>query len=140
MEKTENYRLNQWDAQDAILREDFNADNAKIDAALAAGAKIAIGSYVGTGTYGADNPNSLTFEFEPKIIIVTQSKASSASDMFLALRGQTGYTHFGSNGGYYNGSCAWDGNTVSWWCTNDSVGANVQFNRTGLTYHYLVVG
>lgn len=140
MEKTENYRLNQWDAQDAILREDFNADNAKIDAALAAGAKIASGSYVGTGTYGADNPNSLTFEFEPKIIIVTQSKASSASDMFLALRGQTGYTHFGSSGSYYNGSCTWDGNTVSWWCDNEYGGAPVQFNTSRATYCYLAVG
>ncbi|MGM9607322.1 MAG: hypothetical protein ACI3XJ_07445 [Oscillospiraceae bacterium] len=39
MEKTANYHLNQWDAADPIRREDFNADNAKIDAALAAGAQ-----------------------------------------------------------------------------------------------------
>ena len=31
---TSNYQLNQWDAKDRILREDFNADNAKIDAIL----------------------------------------------------------------------------------------------------------
>ena len=36
MKKTTNYQLNQWDATDRILREDFNADNAKIDAAIAA--------------------------------------------------------------------------------------------------------
>ena len=35
LKKTQNYQLNQWDATDRILREDFNADNAKIDAALA---------------------------------------------------------------------------------------------------------
>ena len=34
MNYTENYQLNQWDAGDRVLREDFNADNAKIDAAL----------------------------------------------------------------------------------------------------------
>ena len=34
--KTSNYDLNQWDAGDRVLREDFNADNATIDAALAA--------------------------------------------------------------------------------------------------------
>ena len=34
MEQTNNYGLNQWDQQDRILREDFNADNAKIEAAL----------------------------------------------------------------------------------------------------------
>ena len=34
MNSTANYSLNQWDASDRIMREDFNADNAKIDAAL----------------------------------------------------------------------------------------------------------
>ncbi|MGM9605932.1 MAG: hypothetical protein ACI3XJ_00315 [Oscillospiraceae bacterium] len=36
MEKTANYQLNQWGAGDAIRRADFNADNARIDTALAA--------------------------------------------------------------------------------------------------------
>ena len=32
--QTTNYGLNQWEATDQVLRTDFNADNAKIDAAL----------------------------------------------------------------------------------------------------------
>ena len=36
MRKTEQYQLNQWDRSDRILMEDFNEDNARIDAALAA--------------------------------------------------------------------------------------------------------
>ena len=35
MNKTPNYQLNQWDKSDRIQMEDFNADNAKIEAALA---------------------------------------------------------------------------------------------------------
>ena len=35
MRQTTNYQLSQWDASDRILREDFNADNAKLDAAVA---------------------------------------------------------------------------------------------------------
>lgn len=35
MKQTENYHLNQWDLTDRIQMEDFNADNAKLDAALA---------------------------------------------------------------------------------------------------------
>lgn len=31
---TINYQLNQWEPTDQVLRTDFNADNAKIDAAL----------------------------------------------------------------------------------------------------------
>ena len=54
MEYTTNYQLNQWDAQDAIKRTDFNADNAKIDAALGelkgAVPRVITGTYVGTGT------------------------------------------------------------------------------------------
>ena len=35
MKKTTNYQLNQWAKSDRILMADFNADNAKIDAAIA---------------------------------------------------------------------------------------------------------
>ena len=33
--QTTNYQLNQWEPTDAVQRVDFNADNAKLDAALA---------------------------------------------------------------------------------------------------------
>ena len=36
MNYTKNYQLNQWDAADRVLREDFNEDNRKIEEALAA--------------------------------------------------------------------------------------------------------
>ena len=36
MQKTANYQLNQWVKSDRIQMEDFNSDNAKIDAALKA--------------------------------------------------------------------------------------------------------
>ena len=34
MNQTPNYQLNLWEGEDRILREDFNADNAKIEAAI----------------------------------------------------------------------------------------------------------
>ena len=33
---TKHYSLSQWERSDKVLMDDFNADNAKIDAALAA--------------------------------------------------------------------------------------------------------
>ena len=49
MNHTTNYNLNQWEAGDRVTRDDFNADNAKIDAAIKAvssgSPKIASGSY-----------------------------------------------------------------------------------------------
>ena len=38
MTKTTNYQLNQWAKSDRLMMDDFNADNAKIDAALKANA------------------------------------------------------------------------------------------------------
>ena len=38
--QTTNYQLNQWEPTDQVLRTDFNADNAKLDAALANKAEV----------------------------------------------------------------------------------------------------
>ena len=83
MNQTPNYQLNQWEKTDRIQMEDFNADNAKIEAAIknletstaqalaaAGNCKIAVGSYVGTGTYGASNPTRISFEFQPLMILL----------------------------------------------------------------------
>ena len=64
MEKTSNFNLNQWAATDPIRREDFNADNAAIDAAIkaaadaASGARTTANSAVNTANaaYSATNP------------------------------------------------------------------------------------
>ena len=37
--------------------------------------RIATGSYVGTGTYGASNPCSLTFAFSPKVVFLSNDIA-----------------------------------------------------------------
>ena len=53
MTKTTNYQLNQWDENDYVKREDFNADNAKIDAALQALAEGAAAKKLGEWTLDA---------------------------------------------------------------------------------------
>ena len=72
---TEAYGLNQWVHSDSVLMADFNEDNVKIEQALldlkASMPKIATGSYVGTGTGGAENPSTLELDFSPKVIIIT---------------------------------------------------------------------
>ena len=50
-------------------------------------AKIQTGSYVGTGTYGASNPCSLTFDFAPKWLIfcgISLFESDSTSDFSSA--------------------------------------------------------
>ncbi len=84
--KTPHYNLSQWERDDRILMDDFNADNAKIDAALKSGAdaraalqgalnqkgncSIGVFTYNGTGKYGPDNPTRITFPRVPAAFIV----------------------------------------------------------------------
>ena len=67
--QTTNLHLNQWAADDPVKREDFNADNAKIDAALHAlstQTNIVTGSYVGNGTQN----RKITLEKTPTAVLV----------------------------------------------------------------------
>lgn len=67
--QTANYQLCQWAADDQVLREDFNADNLKVDTALAALAlqsTIVFGSYTGDGT---DN-RQITLGFRPAAVLI----------------------------------------------------------------------
>ena len=75
MNKTANFQLTQWEKTDRIMMEDFNRDNAAIDAALKSNADKAAAlqtalagagncsmetqSYTGNGKYGQNNPNTV---------------------------------------------------------------------------------
>ena len=78
---TTNYQLSQWESADRILMSDFNGDNAKIDAALAAHdtalagkaaasalPQFVTGSYVGTGEASVTKHYSLGFR--PRLVIM----------------------------------------------------------------------
>ena len=85
MQHTTNYNLNQWEDGDVVRREDFNADNAAIDAALksvsdaaAGAARFYVGAYTGSGT----SSRLYRLGFQPKAVLVIASNGlitSSAS-------------------------------------------------------------
>ena len=104
--------------------------------------KIATGSYTGTGTYGASNPNSLTFEFAPKIVLLYAGEAASLFGEthrllpYTLLWGCT--TRFGYDNNSANiNNCTYSGNTMSWYCTG---GAAQQQNTSGGTFRYVAIG
>jgi len=68
MNQTTNFGLNQWNSTDRIQMEDFNADNAKIDAALKSlqVEHVYTGSFVGNGVTG----RTISLPFTPKFLIV----------------------------------------------------------------------
>ena len=90
MNQTPNFQLNQWRGTDYVRRTDFNADNAKIDAALKAvaegGAKIIIGSYTGTGD---STDTTVTVGFPIKALIITTGNQLDGQTGLLIFPGQT---------------------------------------------------
>lgn len=110
--------------------------------------KIAIGSYVGTGTsdaYGGTQQNSLTFDFEPKVLAVVADGSNMFFPGFLIVRGQTYSDGIGSFSGGSVGFAlhiTWSGNTVSWWSSNSiDIGTKYpQMNVENKTYRYVALG
>ena len=138
---TTNYQLCQWEATDKVLRTDFNEDNQKIDAALATIPKIAVGTYNGTGESGSDHPNTLTFDFPPKMVIILQDDPCGLAVGAILLRGQQYCGGVGMNPSSNNGlylALSWEGNSVSWYNTrNDST---YQLNNVNFSYCYFAIG
>jgi len=139
MTHTQNYNLTQWDAADRILRSDFNADNAAIDAALAAHAVqlaklgncgIEVYTYTGTGTYGTGNPTVIPFSRMPTffilsghfILVMGLGGAERATAIIRPLNG---------NGANLSGPpLEWDGPTLRF--TNSTT--MTQANESGQKY------
>lgn len=98
---------------------------------------IAYGTYVGTGTYGKSNPNTLTFDFEPKLLIfATQSSNSNGQIasihhmVFPMTFSEPIYSARAS-------TISWNGNTVSWYHAEYE---EAQLNASGKTYYYIAIG
>jgi len=143
MNQTANYQLNQWEQSDRIVMSDFNADNARLDAALAliaAGStKCVTGSYVGTNASGSKNPCSLTFDFVPKLLVIFGAIEGSYIRGCIIIPGIGG---FGTDGTTSNNGVgvigvlsSLNGTTVSWY--SSAVGAQA---NTAHTYHYVALG
>ena len=94
------------------------------------------GSYVGTGTYGASNPNTLTFGFEPKVIFIY---TSDSSEVAILLKDQTiaRNNQQGTSSAQLLRGITWIGNTVSWY-SSDS--ADQQRNEASKQYTYIAIG
>ena len=125
---TPNYQLSQWERSDRVQMEDFNADNAKVDAALKALAQtdtshasllsgkgnctLYTTSYTGDGRYGKDRPMSLSFPRKPYIIFIT-GNGSRGRHMILVQGTPESTVEVSGQG--YTSNLTWSGNSVSWW-------------------------
>lgn len=116
------------------------------------GVKIATGSYTGTGTYGSSHPNSLTFAFEPAVLLVSLPGNyglegfgyDSSSNVTYAMIGSvltTSYKQYFGIGVNANaagyGKKSSDGKKFSWYNT---ASAENQWNSSKKVYHYIAIG
>lgn len=108
-------------------------------------AKIATGSYVGTGTYGSANPNSLTFDFVPKLIMIFRQFTGTIygvsiiiynSKSQIANNSSGTLTWITANNQNVAPQYTWFQNSVSWIAAD----ASMQLNESGSTYFYAVIG
>ena len=106
--------------------------------------KIETGSYVGTGTYGESNPNTLTFGFEPKLVFIATENQENVIN-----RVATAPLIFGTNFSsifYVTSSptllegtiyLQWDKNAIEFY---NAGSASRQLNSAGETYRYVALG
>lgn len=144
MNKTANFQLTQWEKTDRIMMEDFNRDNAAIDAALKSNAdkaaalqtalekcgncRITISNYKGTGTLGEAHPTSLTFAEPPLLVFVLGPESG-----FMA-RGRAMNAFQSSSNATPTTTWSADQKTVSWYTPYD---AKYQLNTKDAVYQVL---
>lgn len=81
---------------------------------------IAVGEYIGTGTYGQSNPNTLTFDSAPSMVLVYGDNET----LIVSSPNTAGTAYI-------------QGNQAKWYSTTSAEG---QMNSSGITYNYIAVG
>ncbi len=94
--------------------------------------KVHPGAYTGSGTYGSGNPNSLTLEFEPKMVIVQ----GTSGRMAVMIKPSGVGISIGANDSTTM-NVTWDGDSVSWY---NAINAANQMNTSNETYSYTAFG
>ena len=122
-----------------------------------AGSRVILGSYVGTGKSGESNPNQITLAEPFKILCIygrqytdsyesiDASGSDSVSNIIPSSIIPTEYTRgfgffYSNNSRDSYGKKSADGKTFSWYFGLSPIGAaDVQFNTSGVVYHYYAI-
>lgn len=100
--------------------------------------KIENGTYVGTGTSGSRNPNTLTFGFEPKVLFIDVYDSATHCTA-CAVRGRRSITTTLADNGYSRDCIfTWSGQEVSWYSEDGNAG--YQLNTSNTPYYYVGIG
>ena len=102
---------------------------------------IETGSYVGTGTSGSGNPNTLTFGFEPKFVHIQSYSIGNADGtgygFAFFLSGTRGFTIGpSSSNDLYHLNAKFNKNILSWYQNNEYA----QLNEKKVKYFFAALG
>ena len=100
---------------------------------VASNAKVATGSYNGTGTYGAGNPTTINVGFTPKMLLLATSPLTPAGSLLAWFTGIS-KARAGTTGSFADVTVS--GNSISL----SSTDANTQMNTSGYTYYWFAIG
>lgn len=168
IETTKNYALPKWKKSDFIQMDDFNDAFAKLDTALKAEAdaraaadstaskalsaleqtvtksklcRIKYGSYTGNGKSGKADPNTLSCDFYPVLLIISRIDEYSNITRAVAIRG---ISKFSGGAGNRQNINTWSERSVSWYSETETDtyynAYDVQLNTSGIVYQYLILG
>lgn len=107
-------------------------------------ARVQVVSYVGTGTYGEDNPNSLTFDFVPKAVIISSAPVQS-SYVYIAIMVpdagiysvvMSSYLGYESRTPGGSGIVTKNNKTITFYSGDDTA----QLNGSGIKYTAVAIG
>ena len=104
-------------------------------------AKIATGSYTGTGTYGKSAKNSLTFDFDPKIVFIKLDSSINAGGYTIlgvfVPRNEYAINILHNEHSSLSLYVTYSNKTMSWY---NGVSAEAQANASGNQYYYVAIG
>ena len=143
------------------LGEDATVDDVltEIPKMVNTAAKIATGSYSGTGKYGSANPCTITLNFAPKFVMVYEADmghltgfeyyldSNAPDELFyehsntlIAAYGANEASRYSRNWNISTDHFTWGGNSFSWYTTGSNMDAEQQLNKSGTTYYYIAIG
>ena len=107
MTHTTNFNLSQWAKTDRIRMADFNADNAKLDAALASCCRFYTTTYTGNDS----DTVTLTFPAKPAVVLIACTTTDSA-DVLLGVSGAAFMTNVFAG---MSAQAEWSGSSLKWY-------------------------
>lgn len=139
---TDNFNMETFNNMISQINSGVNSEIsdvlAQLGAQLGTKAEIVYSSYVGTGTYGSNNPNSLTFDGKPIYVFIMPATMRNYYVELRLLRGITSVRGTDKTT-EYNNAVSWTDNGVQWYINGTGSEGYHQFNDLNVTYYYMAL-